>query len=784
MTEARARTLILTGLCALVAFVSFVPSLSCYFFADDFLCLDYLSKIFNGQPQLLLTRLFSPWQDDNIQLLYRPLGDVSLALDYLFWSTNAFGYHLTNVLLHVTCTVLVFFVAKNIFGRLAANSAPACLAALLFAVYPLHTENIIWIVGRLDILCTLFFLVSFLCFVSYRQTKKSLLLYGSLAAFWLALASKEIAIVLPVLLVAYIYLVEDRKRKPDLKTLFKILCPYAVLGALFMALRYCVLGTLIGGYTGTIGDSYTRSFARRLSDLTLYFLQFYPLNSEVIPQQGLTDQFMHALYIVAGIFLFIRIPFCPWSFGTLRRMLFAVLWLLITVIPTLQMMTMIMNLAGGRIFYLPSVATVMLFVLVLYPFEAGNARNKIMQALKVGACAILVVMSGIFGWICIRSTDPWIAVSNMILTLKDHLAASIDKLPENKKLLLVNLASNYKGAHAFYEFSELLTLMSPPLSSKNYADRIAALDWFAAKNSLNYSRLRRLQEDKDSYEIRRINWISKPELLSDISTVSSDSLPDKIDISWRKIEKDIRQKEGTSELLVSLKPPVPASHIEFIDVTVENENGEPAKWLELPETIQLDYEAKNGQFKPLLKNTERISTGFENPDKTYSFAAGECVDWITSGRCSKFILHLPRISRSYKIKNISLGDSNESPLIKPDLNTLIEGNDSVCRFKNGSTGNIYFDASKVKEAAGVLIEISKPRYVYAFFDNSVRCPQDSSYTYKRLRVNAVSGIYPLTKDLFPIPARYQIHACALDKVGLPIGKFSDPLTLKITKTGL
>ncbi|KAL1485100.1 hypothetical protein MTO96_032177, partial [Rhipicephalus appendiculatus] len=71
------------------------------------------------------------------------------------------GYHMVNVALHCACSILVAVVARRVMRITAIH---ACLAAMLFAAHPVHTEAVSSIVGRAEVLCCLFFLLSFLCY--------------------------------------------------------------------------------------------------------------------------------------------------------------------------------------------------------------------------------------------------------------------------------------------------------------------------------------------------------------------------------------------------------------------------------------------------------------------------------------------------------------------------------------------------------------------------------------------------------------------------------------------
>jgi hypothetical protein len=84
---------------------------------------------------------------------YVPLTLLSFSLDYSIWGLNPFGYHLTNLVLHVANTGLVFVMVLRLVGAMW----PALVSALLFGVHPLHVESVAWVSERKDVLSTLFF---------------------------------------------------------------------------------------------------------------------------------------------------------------------------------------------------------------------------------------------------------------------------------------------------------------------------------------------------------------------------------------------------------------------------------------------------------------------------------------------------------------------------------------------------------------------------------------------------------------------------------------------------
>ncbi|XP_035221458.1 protein O-mannosyl-transferase TMTC3-like [Stegodyphus dumicola] len=101
----------------------------------------------------------TPIRKEQSHKSYRPLCVLTYRVNYYFHKLQPFGYHLTNIVLHSVVCLL--------YMRICAMFVPkttAFLAALLFVVHPIHTEAVTGVVGRAEILSSLFFLLAFLCY--------------------------------------------------------------------------------------------------------------------------------------------------------------------------------------------------------------------------------------------------------------------------------------------------------------------------------------------------------------------------------------------------------------------------------------------------------------------------------------------------------------------------------------------------------------------------------------------------------------------------------------------
>lgn len=145
---------------------------------------------------------------------YQPLSWVTLGLDYLLWGMEPFGYHLTNLLLHMANALLFYFISLRLLslgrfafpetGRLVFRAA-AGFAALVFAIHPLRVESVAWATERRDVLSGLFFLATILCYLRaatdvVTDCRRRRWMALAVILYSLSLLSKVSGVVLPIIL--------------------------------------------------------------------------------------------------------------------------------------------------------------------------------------------------------------------------------------------------------------------------------------------------------------------------------------------------------------------------------------------------------------------------------------------------------------------------------------------------------------------------------------------------------------------------------------------------------
>ena len=135
----------------------------------------------------------------------RPLREITFIIDWKIWNDHYAGWRFTNLVLHLIVCWLLFSIL-NIFVK---DRRISLMLILLYAIYPLLTESIITLSHRKEMLYSIFFLSSFLLYAKRKGWRD---ITFSFIMFLVALLAKEVAIVLPFILLFYEFLFKRKKR--------------------------------------------------------------------------------------------------------------------------------------------------------------------------------------------------------------------------------------------------------------------------------------------------------------------------------------------------------------------------------------------------------------------------------------------------------------------------------------------------------------------------------------------------------------------------------------------
>lgn len=276
---------------------------------------------------------------------YRPLVFASYILDRSIFGLRAWGFHLTNVLLHLVIVALGFLLVYHLTG----NDWTALVAAGIIALHPGQNEAVGWISGRHDLLPALFSLGALLVHAATRWSLRAWLVPLFLLA---ALLSKESAIALPLVLVvldATFY----RERLRDLRWL-SVYLGVTLAVAIYFMLRGASSGQTPTDLLRVSPLEHWRHYVTIVSKLGYIFA--YPLIAnpcriyQVFPDWAVAfGTALLALVLTALVLAFRRTQEQGW-----RSVLFGLAWFLVTTAP-LVFAVPATELIGERYLYLPAV---------------------------------------------------------------------------------------------------------------------------------------------------------------------------------------------------------------------------------------------------------------------------------------------------------------------------------------------------------------------------------------------------------------------------------------------
>lgn len=336
---------------------------------------------------------------------YRPLQMVTYRLTAAWFGFDPHAFHLLSLLFAIAGSLAAFCVLL----KLTRNAGVAFAGAALFALHPMHAEAVDWISALSELGCAAFFLLAFGLFLSAREEREStenrsdvLYLTFSLVSFAAALLWKETAAVLPLLVAVYVLCVEKSSVPDRLRSAAKLSLPYWVVLAAYLALRFRVLG-----FVATSQRNWALTPLQAvITALTLLMRYWWkliipvPLNAYYVfsPVRSLASA------QASGAILFLII-LCVAVWLAFRRnslAAFAVIWVVVTLLPVMNVYALGRNAFTERYLYLPAIGVCLLIVLVCH--WALQRLNPTRQK-PVAIAALVIVLTAFTAEIMYRNAD-------------------------------------------------------------------------------------------------------------------------------------------------------------------------------------------------------------------------------------------------------------------------------------------------------------------------------------------------------------------------------------------
>lgn len=319
---------------------------------------------------------------------WHPLTWLSLMLDSEIYGMRAGGYHLTNLLLHIFSTLLLF----GLLCRMTAEVWKSAFVAGFFALHPLHVESVAWIAERKDVLSGFFWMLTLYWYGGYARqpnTQKYLL---TLSAFIGGLMSKSMVVTLPVVMLLLDYWPLNRVGvQPGKRWLWlaREKAPFFVFSAIFSVITLLARQNLTAKNYALID----RAANAPVSFIVYLEKTFWPLNLAVFypfPEQMILWRALAAtiVSIAAAVAVIRTMKRYPWLFV-------GWFWYAVVVFPVLGFIQVGRQGMADRFTYLPLVG---IGIMLAWGLPSLFPKKATREKILVPAAIVFLGMLSLISW--------------------------------------------------------------------------------------------------------------------------------------------------------------------------------------------------------------------------------------------------------------------------------------------------------------------------------------------------------------------------------------------------
>lgn len=378
---------------ALIVFISFIPSLNNGFtnWDDDiYVTENWKIKSLNWYN---IKHIFTTTHFGG----YEPLTELMFALQYKFFKYNAKIYHLTNLVLHVINSLLVFYF---IF-LLTRKKEISFIVSLFFGIHPMHVESVAWISELKDVLFTLFLLISAINYVYYLENKNLKYYYISLITFIICLLPKAQALLFPFVLILIDYWFDKKINWDTLKNK----APFFIISFIFFMILYIGAKETrqIGSETLT---SLFKNFLYANFALNFYIIRFFlPFNlSNCYPLPDKSGNLFFIILYYIGPFLTFIIALFLLIFRKNKIIIFSFFFYFINLLLVLQLKRINVTIVADRYTYVPYIGLLLLFTTYGYNFYLKFKDKRLINFLFL---FIFISITFIFSFLTWQRCKVW-----------------------------------------------------------------------------------------------------------------------------------------------------------------------------------------------------------------------------------------------------------------------------------------------------------------------------------------------------------------------------------------
>jgi tetratricopeptide (TPR) repeat protein len=320
----------------------------------DFINFDdtgYVSDNAQVQKGLTLEGIAWAFRADKHSANWHPLTWISLMLDcQLYGPKWAGGFHLTNALLHAANSMILLLMLRQMTRQIW----PSALVAAVFAVHPLHVESVAWVTERKDVLSGFFGLLAIWAYAWYARRPGLFRYLTVAAALALGLMAKSSLVTWPLLLLLLDYWPLRRPLRIGL-VLEKI--PLMVLAGLAAVVTF--LAQRAGGAVVSTESAPIVQRVVRAGSLYVFYLgkTFWPRNLAMYTFEETIHYGPAGAAVVLVLLITAAAIWAAWPTRRVPQRWLAVgwFWYLGTLVPTIGLVQVGMQVKADRFVYLPQI---------------------------------------------------------------------------------------------------------------------------------------------------------------------------------------------------------------------------------------------------------------------------------------------------------------------------------------------------------------------------------------------------------------------------------------------
>ncbi len=384
-----------------------------------------------------------------------------LLIDYLLYHTNTLGFHVSNILLTASCAIVVGLITLELTGRLGNRNGAlsAIWAGMLFSVYPLHAQSVAIVSGRIELIASLFYLLSVFLFLRYRLIEEKQYFPLSLISGALALLLSAQSLSLP-LVITLLALHPGRNRYAARKN--------ALADAISCSGLYWLMAVLSffihPHYLGPV-------------DKKTLLLLFFPVNETVISVSKIVPLALVPLLCALMVLLLksqiakIRlnqrtqtdlIGSVPTPPSSTITALILVVWLALTILP--------LTAHDSHLFLAAAPFSILIAILSL---ESGNTKDK--DAKLLTSCGLVAMTLLYLAWSYLLAINlkPTVEGSLIVENFRRQLinAATIDG-----NITLTNWPKNHQGVPLIGAAENIKLFLAPPFIDRDLSPGLKVMN--------------------------------------------------------------------------------------------------------------------------------------------------------------------------------------------------------------------------------------------------------------------------------------------------------------------